>query len=107
MVLGTEQQGNAGMHRSWYFACHEENINPKQPARLPLLFALDTKLNIPNGFVYLADCSGVQRQGDPASGTYCAADFGDSSGCGGGSGSGSSDGGGDSGCGGGGCGGGD
>lgn len=102
VVLGKGQQGNAGIRRSWHYACHEENINPGKPTRLPLLFALDKKLNIPNGFVYLADCGGVQKQ---SGNTYCAAELGSSSsGCGGGdSDSGSGDGGG---CGGGGCGGG-
>jgi hypothetical protein len=32
-----------------------------QPSRLPLLFALDAKLAIPNGFHYLPDCSKPQR----------------------------------------------
>ena len=31
---------------------------PAAPTRLPLLFALDTKLNIPGGFRYVPDCSG-------------------------------------------------
>lgn len=104
VVLSQDQQGDAGIRRSWYFACHEENINPNSPTRLPLLFALDSKLNILNGFIYVADCSGLQRQRDDGSTTYCAGDMGSSStGCGGDS---SSDGGSD-GCGGGGCGGGD
>ena len=109
VVLGKGQQGNAGIRRCWHFACHEENINPLKPTRLPLLFALDSKLHIANGFVYAPDCSGFRRQHDSSAGTvYCGADLG----CGdGGSGSGSDggsdgDGGGDSGCGGGGCGGG-
>jgi hypothetical protein len=124
-VLGKGQQGNAGIRRTWFHACHEENINPRQPSRLPLLFALDGKLAIPNGFTYIPDCSGFQRKGDNGDGAvpYCAADLsssGSGSGCGGGSdfsscgGDGGSDGGsdgsGDSGgssCGGGGCGGGD
>lgn len=113
VVLGKGQQGNAGIRRCWHFACHEENINPARPTRLPLLFALDGKLNIANGFVYTADCSGFKRQDDSGAGVvYCGADLGCGDGGGGGS---SSDagcdsdggsGGGDSGCGGGGCGGG-
>jgi len=107
VVMSQGQQGDAGIKRSWYYACHEENINPKSPTRLPLLFALDSKLNIPNGFVYVADCSGVQRQRGDGSTAYCAADISSSgSGCGGGDSS--SDSGSDGGgCGGGGCGGGD
>lgn len=114
VVLSQGQQGNAGIRRSWLYACHEENINPKQPTRLPLLFALDSKLNITNGFIYVANCSGLQRQNADGSTTYCGAEAGSSdSGCGGASdtmdsgGDGGGDGGADGGgCGGGGCGGG-
>jgi hypothetical protein len=47
---------------------------------LPLLFALDTKLAIANGFRYQADCAGVRRSdsdGNAAGGgmVYCAADL--------------------------------
>lgn len=113
VVLGKGQQGNAGIHRCWHYACHEENINPKKPTRLPLLFALDSKLNMPNGFIYVADCSGFQRHSEGGSNTYCGAELGSSgSGCGaGGNDSDLADGGGSDGdgdgCGGGGCGGGD
>jgi hypothetical protein len=79
VVLSKGQQGTAGIRRSWHYACHEENINPRKPMRLPLLFALDTKLNIPNGFVYVANCSGFQRQGENGSNTYCGAELGSSS----------------------------
>lgn len=43
--------------------CQEENISPEQPTRLALLFALDSKLNIKNGFVYMADCSSRDAAG--------------------------------------------
>lgn len=119
VMLSTGQQSNAGIRRTWHYACLEENINPRTPTRLPLLFALDSKFNIPNGFVYVPDCSGFRRQDDTA-GAYCGAelassdsDFGSGSGDGDGIGdsfsdsSSDSDGGGSSsdGCGGGGCGG--
>jgi hypothetical protein len=109
VVLSKGQQGNGGMRRCWHYACHEENINPKKPTRLPLLFALDSKLAVPNGFVYVADCDGFQRRGEGGASAYCGAELGSSdTGCGGGntdSDSGDSGSGGD-GCGGGGCGGG-
>ena len=111
------RNSNEGLRRVWWQCCKEENINPAKPTRLPLLFALDAKLRIANGFHYTADCA-AQRVGAAggASG-YCGGDFADSSidggtagfGDGGGSGdsSGSGDGGGDGGGCGGGCGGGD
>ena len=104
---------NAGLRRCFWFACREEHINPKQPTRLPLLFAIDSKLAIPGGFVYVADCSAMKPgQGGHGSAVYCGGDFADGSVDGGtdgfgdasSSGDGGSDGGGgDSGCSGGGC----
>jgi hypothetical protein len=112
-VLGKNAARNDGLRRAWYWACKEESIDPRNPSRLPLLFALDKKLNIPGGFSYVPDCKDIDRQS--GSGTQCGSEFGESgSGSGdsggfGGSESSSSEGGGDSGGGdsGGGCGGGD
>ena len=109
VALGRGQTDDIGLRRAWRYACIEENINPKTPSRLPLLFAIDTKLGIANGFRYSPDCSKQRAagQGD----VHCGAHLG--SGCGGSSGGFDSDSGGglsDSGgssCGGGGCGGGD
>ena len=108
VVLQKNQQGNTGLRRCWWYVCKEENINPRSPSRLPLLFALDTKLNIPNGFRYVPDCSGVHRDNASGNGTaYCGGSFSDSSIDGNTDGlSDSSDGGSDGGDGGGGCGGG-
>lgn len=80
-ALQQGQRGNAGIKRCWQFACHEENINPAKPTRLPLLFALDGKLQILNGYLYAADCSGWRhRNGSDASNAsgpvYCAAELG-------------------------------
>jgi hypothetical protein len=64
---------NEGLRRVWWYTCKYENIDPRNPSRLPLLFALDAKLNVPNGFHYQADCQGVRRQG--ATAVYCGGDF--------------------------------
>ena len=82
VVLTADQQSNAGLRRCWWFTCREVNINPRKPARLPLLFALDEKLNIANGFRYVADCRSVRRQSgasDTGAYAYCGGDFGSSS----------------------------
>lgn len=42
-------EAEPGLRDVWRHACLEENINPKQPTRLPLLFALDDKLKIQGG----------------------------------------------------------
>jgi hypothetical protein len=76
VVLSKSQQGNEGIKRCWRYVCLEENINPRAPTRLPLLFVLDGKLGIPNGFRYVADCHAVRRQNeDGSSSTYCGADL--------------------------------
>ncbi|MRD47312.1 hypothetical protein GHT07_08470 [Caenimonas koreensis DSM 17982] len=124
VALGKARNSNIGLRRCFWFTCKEENINPRKPMRLPLLFAIDTKLGIADGFRYVADCDSVRRAGEGAGGTagvYCGGDFGSASfdggtdgfgdvggGGGGDVGGPSGDGGGgDGGCGGGGCGGGE
>lgn len=80
----------------------EENINPANPTRLPLLFAIDEKLKIPNGNIYqlpknaqessgnsAAGCGGVACGGSSCSdSSNCCGDGGCSGGCGGGCGGG-------------------
>jgi hypothetical protein len=97
-ALGMDRRDNAGLRRVWRLACREENIDPRHPTRLPLLFALDGKFGIADGFRYAPDCSALRKGGDGS--VHCGGDF---SSAGGGD---SGDGSGDSGDGGGGCGGG-
>jgi hypothetical protein len=77
-VLGKSSERNDGLRRTWYWACKEESIDPRNPSRLPLLFALDKKLNIPGGFTYVPDCKDINRQS--GSGAQCGSDFGSSDG---------------------------
>ncbi len=72
-VLGASQRGNEGLRRTWWFACLEENINPRRATRLPLLFALDAKWNIADGFRYEPNCSALRKNGDGT--VYCGGDF--------------------------------
>ena len=105
VALGAEKRDNQGLRRAWWYACKEENINPAQALRVPLLFALDGKLGIGDGFIYVPDCKSLGTDG--RGNVHCGSDFGDSSvdGCTDGFGDGDG-GGGDGGDGGGGCGGG-
>ena len=74
--LGSDQKTNIGLRRIWWYSCVEETINPRKPTRLPLLFALDSKLKIVNGFNYTTDCSGItQRIGDSSGAVLCGSDF--------------------------------
>lgn len=68
----------AAIRRAWWLACKEEGIDPKHPGRLPLLFALDSRLAIPNGFYYVPDCGSNKQSGSAT--TYCGSDLGCSSG---------------------------
>lgn len=83
-VLGRSAKRNDGLRRTWYWACKEESIDPRQPSRLPLLFALDAKFAIVGGFSYVPDCGALDRAAD--SGAHCGTSFSD-----GGSGSGPGD----------------
>jgi hypothetical protein len=77
VVLSRSRQNNSGLRRVWWYSCKEENINPRAATRLPLLFALDSKLGIADGFVYSPDC----KRRATSDGTvqvvvvYCGGDF--------------------------------
>jgi len=77
VVLGTQQTANQGLRRTWVYACRDETINPLHPTRMPLLFALDAKLNIENGFRYALDCHAQRDKPSDASASalHCATDF--------------------------------
>jgi hypothetical protein len=79
-VLGRDARRNDGLRRAWFWSCKEESINPRQPTRLPLLFALDKKFGIPGGFSYVPDCRDIDRQS--GSDAYCGTSFGEGGGSG-------------------------
>jgi hypothetical protein len=81
VALGGSGLDNAGLRRVWWYTCLEDNINPRKSSRLPLLFALDAKLGIPDGFRYAADCEGLRRRqgaGEMGFVIHCAGAFGSS-----------------------------
>lgn len=67
------RKDNTGLRRVWLQCCREDGINPSNPSRLPLLFALDVKLKIPGGYRYYPDCAALRRNGD--AGSQCGGDF--------------------------------
>ena len=75
-----------GIHRAWRLACADEGMAARIPTRLPLLFALDGELGVPDGFRYAPNCRGVARS-DGTGIIYCGSD---AAGCGGGGGDGGS-----------------
>jgi len=76
-ILSKDRRNNEGLRRVWWHSCREENIDPRKPTRLPLLFALDAKLGIEGGYRYALDCRRLHEARDGS--TQCAGDFGDSS----------------------------
>jgi len=77
VVLSEHRQSNEGLRRVWWYCCKYENLNPIKPTRLPLLFALDSKLHIADGFVYHPDCEELRKNGSGIA--HCGGDFSDSS----------------------------
>ncbi len=59
--LGRNAEDNDALRRAWYWACKEEAIKPKNPTRLPILFALDAKLAVAGGIVYAASGPAFKR----------------------------------------------
>ena len=71
-VMKTKTIATEGIKRAWQLACKKENINVKEPTSLPLLFAIDSLLNIEDGYKYTLDCK-------KTTGDYCASHIGCSS----------------------------
>ena len=69
-AMPTEADEQEGLKRAWYLTCTREGIDPKTPTRLPVLFALDHELEIPEGFSYSLDL----QKGDSA--PYCVKQIG-------------------------------
>ncbi len=74
-ALAKSAERNDGLRRAWFWACKDESIDPRLPTRLPLLFALDTKLGIEGGFRYAPDCRAIDRHLENNGATHCGTDF--------------------------------
>ena len=86
-AMSTPTLAQEGIKRAWRLACAKDEINPAKPLVLPLIFAIDTMLEIPDGFKYSLDCQDKRSNSSPAKDTgYCAGHIGCSSGCAGDSG---------------------
>ena len=80
-VLRAPTDAQEGIRRTWYFACRDERLAPRQSDPPPLLFALDAELGIADR--YRLDClAGATAHG--AGGlSYSGSHIGCRSGCGG------------------------
>jgi hypothetical protein len=80
----TPQNAQEGIRRAWRLACGLEDISARTPPRLPLIFKLDDRLNIPDGFRYSLNClaaaAAAKAVGGDSSVTFCASHIGCGSG---------------------------
>ena len=51
-AMPSKNSNNKGMKRAWNLICVKEDIHPKYPNKMPLLFAIDSILEIENGLKY-------------------------------------------------------
>lgn len=50
------------IRKIWIISCERENITADFPEKLPILFALDSLLNIEDGFKYTLDCDDEKKE---------------------------------------------
>jgi hypothetical protein len=78
-AMKSQTKAQEGIKRIWRLSAKDEGISVENPRKLPLLFAIDERLNIEDGFLYSIDCT------NRANGSYCVSHISDSSSnCGGG-----------------------
>jgi len=68
-AMKTQTTAQEGIIRAWKHACVLESIDPASPYKLPLIFAIDSQLKIPDGFKYVLNCY-------PGGDGYCAGHIG-------------------------------
>jgi hypothetical protein len=82
-AMKSSRQERVGIRRTWKLACQHERINPREPHRLPNLFAIDGALAISGGFIYSLDAMALNRRNASQNAAGC----GGAGGCGGSGGS--------------------
>ena len=74
-AVKSPMESQVSIKRAWELSCVREKISHFNPKRLPLIFALDAKYQISDGFYYELDCSGTMsdlNQNDDHKVVYCA-----------------------------------
>jgi len=74
-AMKSEIEAQIGIKRAWELSCRREQINHFSPKRLSLIFALDSRLKIQDGFNYALNC--MASLSEPTDNTehnksYCA-----------------------------------
>lgn len=55
-AMKTKTTAQYGIRRIWKMSCHVDEIDPRFPNKLPLLFSIDSELNIEDGYKYVLHC---------------------------------------------------
>lgn len=66
VALSRNYERNVGLRRVWWHTCKLEGIDPRNPTRLPLLFALDARLGLADGFTYALTATACARKATTA-----------------------------------------
>lgn len=81
-AMASQTSAQEGIKTAWRLACFREGLKPQKAAFLPLIFAMDNQLNIPDGFNYKLNCGGPSSAGSSSNGgDFCASHIGCGSGC--------------------------
>jgi len=83
-VMRSRTLAQDGIKRAWRLACDRSRVDPSNPKRLPLLFSIDSRLGIEDGFNYSLNC--IEKPSSKKGDSYCASHIGCASGCSGDSG---------------------
>jgi hypothetical protein len=55
-AMSSQTKAQIGIQRAWISACKLERMSPNAVTRIPLLFAIDYKLQISDGYYYVLNC---------------------------------------------------
>ena len=80
-AMKNKNTAQVGIKRAWRLACYLEGMKPNHAHRLPLIFDLDRRLDIADGFHYQLNCQLKNANGSGSGSDYCASHIGCTSGC--------------------------
>lgn len=81
-AMKSPTEAGDSIKRTWRLACLRAGMDPAKATALPLLFAIDGQLAIPDGFRYALDCTRALAAAQGP--VYCGSHIGCGGGCGGG-----------------------
>ncbi|WP_233520572.1 glycine-rich domain-containing protein [Flocculibacter collagenilyticus] len=71
-AMKSDRSAQQGIKLAWKLSCLRKGVSTDNPKRLPILFSLDARLKIPDGFKYSLNCNGPRSKGHCATHIGCA-----------------------------------